>query len=231
MNGCHNPTLNEIYECTLDTCRQHGIAAVYISKSLTNQTRNQAGKPILETIIAHVTRPRRLDVTFHFRHSAPCKGEHVYDETVLEPAFASAELVCPQLQAKLLCCETITHDQKVPERFKDHTAELYDRWGYQWYNCICRSPTCVESLWSQYTREREAQDVKEMVMSIRRSYGADKDYAGPDWHRQIVLKLAHQQNELNAENSNATGIRLYEAKEKGKWTWEDLLEKVAPSHG
>jgi hypothetical protein len=220
MNGGRKATLNDIYDSVLDTCRREGFRAVYISKRDQDQTPQQARKPILETIIAHVTRQRQLDVTFHFRHSFRHKDTHIYDESGLELEFASADIVCPQLQAKLLRCETVTMNPEAFKRSIGSATKVYDRWGYQWHSCICRVSTCHESFWYENFQDCEVGDEKEMVLSTLRSYRADEDYVAPDWHRQIVLRLVHQQSELNAKGGILAGIHLYEAKEKGEWTWD-----------
>jgi hypothetical protein len=225
LNG-RTATFNEVFDCTPEACQRNGIAAVYISKSATNQS---VRKPTLETIVAHVTDHRRLEVTFHFRHSPSHGDEHAPAESLQESFLSTYDLICPQLQAKLMHCETITRDekpirQKAFRKLQKHTPGVYDRWGYQWHNCVCRAKTCDHTICSEEFLGCKAQDEKAertMVLTVWRTYRADMDSAAPDWARSIVMKLVHQQSNLNADGGMGAGIRLHAAKEKGKWSCED----------
>lgn len=219
LNGERKATLNELFDLTPDKCLQLGIAAVYVSKSVAKVTPKQAKKPVLETIVAHVTSNRNLEVTFHFHHSMPSDAIHTHNGSTLQSMFTDDNLVCPKLQASLLRCEAVTDDRKALKGLKRKFGIYPD----QWYVCICGSSTCNKALWSNYIHVDEAQGKKEMVLSLRRTFPAEENYMGPDWHKVIIDRLTEQQIELNANSGDSSGICLYEAKEKGEWSRTTLL--------
>ncbi|KAF2686748.1 hypothetical protein K458DRAFT_429702 [Lentithecium fluviatile CBS 122367] len=224
-------TLNDIYGLTPNACRLPGIAAVYVSKRMTQEASECISEPIIDTVVAHVTWQRRLEVAINYRIPNQRTKAPLQNESLLVPTFASASHVCSQLQMDLRRSGTTPFFNP---RFSD-LAISYSRYGYRWYSCGCDDPTCYDSVYSVYFRldpGPAAQDGAEVVLTVLKIYRADEDYAGPDWHKQIFQELIRQQMEWNAKCDGEARIRLYQAKEEGNWSWLDLgSEKMEVSKG
>lgn len=55
-----------------------------------------------------------------------------------------------------------------------------------------------------------------------KAYQRNEHDGGPGWQDRTAYELAQHQAEINAQGHDTKGVRLYQVKEKGIWTWQDI---------